>query len=317
MTIIPASVIIPTLDRRERLNQTIASLLAQNVRPAEIIIVDASAPTTNTQDLPTPAEGIRLRCLGATTRGAAAQRNEGVAAATQPFILFADDDIDLEPDCLATLWQTLRDDPPVGGCSAVISNQSYHPPSRIMRWLYTLLGCPRTGPLAGRCCGPALNFLPAAEGPANQAVDWVNLCCTLFRREALPSPPLLDFFHGYSLMEDTALALQVARRWRLVAPPAARIYHDMRPAPYKNRVFARERMEVVNRWFVMRCLMHQAGFAWALRQLAWQSISLALSLRHAAGWRRLPAAVAGKIAGIAIVLLRGRRWRSYPEPAIT
>jgi len=295
--------------------RTLASMLAQECVPAEIIIVDATVPPIDVALLPPVPTGVHIDRLAATQRGAAAQRNQGFAAATEAFVLFLDNDIDLEPGCLRILWDALQDDPALGACGAVITNQHYHPPGRVLRRAFALLGCPATGSLAGRCCGPALNFLPALDAPEPVTpADWLNLCCTLVRRPALPVPPLLDFFHGYSLMEDAALTLEIAKRWRLAAPPAARVFHDVRPAAYKDRPYAREKMEVINRWFVLRCIMSRTTFAWDLRMAAFQAGMLLLSLRTAAGWRRLPAALAGRVAGAAIVLLHGHRWRGYMFP---
>lgn len=312
MQLLPVSTIVPTLDRRERLVRTIAGLFAQDAVPTEIIIVDGSAAPLTPADLPAAPSGVRILCLPAAQRGAAAQRNQAQAAATQPYLLFLDNDMDLEPGCLRTLWATLQSDPRCGGCGVVLTNQHYNPPGQTMRLLYRWLGCPATGSLAGRCVGPALNFLPSLDGtPANGTAEWLNLCCTLFRRETVPVPALLPFFHGYSLMEDAALTLDVGRTWRLQIPPAARAYHDSRPADYKDRVYAREKMETVNRWFVMRCVMGRDSLAWDLRQFAYQVLILILPLRAPAGWRRFPAAFAGKIAGLVTVLLQGRRWRGY------
>ena len=113
-------------------------------------------------------------------------------------------------------------------------------------------------------------------------------------------------------MEDAALALEVGKKWRLAAPTRARLYHDSTPANYKDRAYAREKMEVINHWFVMRRVMGRDSFAWDLRQFALQSFKLAISLRSGAGWRRFPAALAGMIMGLATVLLHGHRWRGYP-----
>src|SRR5688572_9108974 len=136
MNLIPVSVVIPTLARPERVVRTIESLLAQDCVPAEIIVVDASLPLLDTTRLPASPSGVELRLLPAAERGAAAQRNQGVAASTQPFVLFADDDVDLEPGCLKTLWNVLQADSGLGACGAVITNQSYHPPGPTMRRAY-------------------------------------------------------------------------------------------------------------------------------------------------------------------------------------
>ena len=318
MSLVPVSAVIPTLGRPERVVRTLTGLLAQDCVPVEIIVIDASLPPLHSSRLPSTPGNVRIRLLPAVARGAALQRNQGVAASTQPFVLFVDDDVDLDPGCTKTLWDALQADPGLGAGGAVIINQSYHPPGRALRRAYALLGCPATGSLAGRCCGPALNFLPALAAPAPvPAADWLNLCCTLVRRAALPAPPLLGFFHGYSLMEDAALTMEIAKRWRLAAPPAARVFHDVRPAAYKDRAFTRERMETINRWFVMRHIMGRNSFAWDLRMAALQAGMLALSLRTATGWRRFPAALAGKLSGLTTVLLRGHRWRGYnPAPPL-
>ncbi len=309
--LLPVSAVIPTLDRRGRLQRTVAGLLAQDRRPSEIIIIDASDAPVTAADLPPPSAGVRLLCQPASQRGAAAQRNQGVALATQPHVLFMDDDVDLQPGCIATLWSALQSNPRLGAAGAVLSNQHYHPPGRGLRFIYRLLGCPADGSLAAQFCGPALNFLPAPDSPTG-AAEWLNLCCTLCRGEALPRPPLLSFFTGYSLLEDAALTAQMHRRWDLVALPAA-VYHDYRPAAYKDRVFARERMEMTNRWFVMTNILQRRHPGWALRFACYQLLMLLLLLLRADRWGQFPAAAAGKIAGAWKIAIHSRRWKGYPS----
>lgn len=310
--ILPVSVLIPTMNRRERLVRTVEQLLARRSLPAEVIVVDASERPVTPLDLPPPPEGVRVLCQPAARRGAAAQRNQAFALAGQPHVLFSDDDLDFRGDTLGLLWRELEQDPSLGACGVVLENQHYHPPGRIMRAFFRLLGCPANGSLAGRCCGPALNFLPDVR-PAPDRVDWLNLAFTLCRRDALPVPPLLDFFHGYSLMEDAALTLHIASSRRITYVPEAIIFHDMRQADYKDSPRARERMEVVNRCFVMRHVMGKRGWKWELRLLAWHAFSLLVSLRSSKGWRRFPAALLGKMDGLVEVLGSGRSWRGYPS----
>ena len=71
---------------------------------------------------------VSVRWLQAATAGAAAQRNQGVEQATQPFIWFFDDDIRFEPNCAERLWRAIESDRALGGVSAMIVNQRYQPP---------------------------------------------------------------------------------------------------------------------------------------------------------------------------------------------
>jgi GT2 family glycosyltransferase len=308
VTILPVTLVIATLERRERLLQTLRSVLAQEDVPTEWIIIDASARPVTTSDLPELPSGVVAHCRAAEVRGAAAQRNQGFALSTQAHILWLDDDVDLQPGCLRELWLCLQADPTIGGCSAHVINATYHHPGPGHRHLLGLLGCPKDGSLAGQCCGPALNFLPAHT---TNHVDWLNLGCALYRRAALPQPPFLPLFHGYSLMEDVALSLEVGRRWKLGCPSTSRILHDPRPAPYKDDTFSRERMEVINRSFVMRVVLGRRGLRWAARQAAYQGLMLLLSLRTAVGWKRLPFAMAGKASGLMTVVRHQNSWTGY------
>ena len=152
--------------------------------------------------------------------------DEGVTYAAEPFILFMDDDILFEPECLARLWGALNSNPELGGVNAMITNQRYSPPGRLTRKLLTCLHGRRLASYAGRCVGPAFNLLPEdrPDLPEVVTVDWLNLGCTLYRREAMPDPPFPDTFTGYSMGEDLALSLTVGRRWRLANARARPVF---------------------------------------------------------------------------------------------
>ncbi len=313
MNLLPISAIIPTIGRRARLLRTLASLLEQDRVPAQILVVDASDRPLRAEDLPSLPSGVAVHCQTAERQGAAAQRNQAVRAATQPYLLFLDDDIDLQPGCLRVLWERLTSDPTLGGCSARLLNASYHPPGKLFRRVLHWVGCPAAGSLAGRCCGPALNFLPKAPARPSEDdhVEWLNLGCTLYRRTALPDPPFLPFFAGYSLLEDVALSTHVAKRWRLACPTGADVHHDSQPADYKTPAFRRERMEVLHRVFVAREILGQRGLGAAMRHVLYQVFMTLVSLRTTGGWRRLPAAAAGKLAGAWAAMRSKGRWKGY------
>jgi GT2 family glycosyltransferase len=103
---LPVSVIIPTFNRSDTLPRALASVQSQRpCAPAEIVVID---------DHSTDASGDIARGYGARVilhernQGAAAARNTGVAAATQPWLAMLDSDDEWLPDHLDVLWK-LRD----------------------------------------------------------------------------------------------------------------------------------------------------------------------------------------------------------------
>lgn len=317
--LIAACLVIPTVGRRARLMQTLRSVLAQDVLPSQIVVVDGSAVAWRWAELAGELghllpESVELVVEAANCRGAGVQRNQAVDRSCHPFVWFLDDDVDLEPGCFNALWQAMEEDHRLGGCNAVITNQRYSPPGRAMRRLLSWLGCPPAGSLAGLCRGPALNFLPTDDASdGNERAEWLNTTCTLYRREALPDPPFLSFFHGYSLMEDLALSLEVGKRWNLRSVPGSRIYHDTGQADYKSRVATRQAMEVANRWFVSCRVMGCPPLELLYRLLLLQGIGLLAQLSTPRRWTSLPGWCFGTYSGLWRIVRHGRSWKAYTQ----
>src|SRR4051794_10910797 len=86
------SVLVPTLDRPQLVCDTIRALLAQTVRPAQLIIVEQGEPSddvaTTLRDV-WGASGILIRDA---TLGASAARSAGMAHALSDIIICLDDD---------------------------------------------------------------------------------------------------------------------------------------------------------------------------------------------------------------------------------
>lgn len=92
------SVVIPTHNRPEMLSEAVASALAACPPEAELVVVDDRSHTPATDVLAGQDAG-RLRVIPNTgPPGAAGARNEGVAAARAPMVLFLDDDDWMLPD---------------------------------------------------------------------------------------------------------------------------------------------------------------------------------------------------------------------------
>ena len=200
----PVSGIVPTRDRADVLARTLKSLCAQSIPLAELIIVDASRDDSTRTVVSTfaaqvQAAGCRVLWEPAKIGGAAAQRNQGVRLATQPVICFFDDDVLFFADCIARLWKALQSDTGLGGVNAMITNQFYQPPRLVSRWMLRVMAGRVQTSYAGLVLGPAINLLPEDRNdlPDIVPVEWLNLGCTLYRREALPDPVFANYFTGY------------------------------------------------------------------------------------------------------------------------
>jgi glycosyltransferase involved in cell wall biosynthesis len=280
-TVAPISAVIATRNRAESLSRTLESLLLQELLPAEFIVVDASddgATRKLLAEFEKRAEpDVSVRWFAANISGAASQRNEGVACATQPFIWFFDDDILFEPNCVERLWKAISLDCQLGGVNAMIVNQRYQSPGLVSRTMFTLMHGRRERSFAGRVIGPAINLLPEDRDdlPEVIAVEWLNTTCTIYRHEALPNPPFPVEFTGYSLMEDVALSLEVGKKWKLANARTARIFHESQPGAHKLEARSVARMEVVNRYHVMTEVLGQHSALDFLRLWIWQFFQIA------------------------------------------
>ena len=103
MTTLPISVVIPAYNRARMLPTAIRSVWAQlPSQPAEVVVVDDGSSDHTT----TVAAEYGARVIGHTRNlGAAAARNTGVDAATQPWIALLDSDDEWLPHHLTTLWR--------------------------------------------------------------------------------------------------------------------------------------------------------------------------------------------------------------------
>ena len=84
----PVSVVIPAYNVEAYLEGAIASVRAQTLQPAEIIVVDDGSQD-GTRAL---ATRLGVRVIAQANAGCGAARNAGVAAATQPWVAFLDGD---------------------------------------------------------------------------------------------------------------------------------------------------------------------------------------------------------------------------------
>lgn len=308
-TVIPVSVVIPTCNRWLVLERTIRSLLAQEVLPFEIIVIDASGVDQSACFHALLADSIvKGNYVKATTSGATHQRIQGIQVSNQPFVWLVDDDIILQPECTRRLFCGFEMVAGVGAVSAMIINQQYGSPGLFSRFMFRFMSGVSMVNYAGKVIGPAWNLLPADSDnlPEYVRCDWLNTTCTMYRKEVLPAPVFADFFTGYSMFEDLALSAEIGKSHVLLNARTARIFHDSQPGNHKSDVIDLSRMALINRYWVMTRVLGRTGAVFICKLAILDTVGVLTSLRNVAAWRKLPSVLWGKIAGWVLILGRGK-----------
>ncbi len=280
------------------LKRTLESIALQNVQPKEIIIIDASENNETFDVCNDPIEQLNSKIvyLDATVKGAAVQRNQGIERSGQDFILFMDDDILLEPACIENLWKCMNRNEKIVGANAMITNQRYHDPGKATRIMYRLMHGKKLDSYAGKCIGPAWNLLPQDKEPEYNEIEWMNLGCTLYKKIVLPVPAFPDQFKGYSLMEDLALSLKVAKAGKLYNVITAKIFHDSQPGTHKSSAFKISKMELFNRHFIMTGILGRKSFSYHLKLIVFEMWGMVTMLRSMSGIKNFLPVLFGKLA---------------------
>ncbi len=117
-----ASIIIPCHNAGRFLDETLRSALAQDWPRIEIIIVDDHS-SDHSREIAAGYSGRNVRLLASSSRGAAAARNRGLAAAKGDLIQFLDADDLLSPDKISAQMTVLEQSPP--GCVALSATTSF------------------------------------------------------------------------------------------------------------------------------------------------------------------------------------------------
>lgn len=215
--------VIPTFNRAVDLERCLAHLAGQRDASLRVVVVDNSSTdrTPETVAALAPAWGGRLRYIRREPNGPASARNTGLAAATTPYVLFLDSDIDLEPDWVSRALAHFARDPSLGAAGGYIL------------YAFDPSGVNAYGGDLGRM-GLAWDVdegtpLDPSKGPARRI--WVNCSAMLARADAVREAGGFDeaFFYGH---EDTDLGWRLnLMGCRVEVFPDLRALHNVSPDP--------------------------------------------------------------------------------------
>ena len=259
------SAIVPTIGRADSLRALLESLSTQTYRVDEIIVADASGSDETRLLIDAPQWrklGLNVRREVVNPPNAVRQREAAIKIATGDFLLFLDDDVILEPECVAHMIDLLKNNVDVVGVMADFNNQTWPQPTKMWQWyLRYALGL-REKEWQGRVIGPLLRFGYDPVPPDPAPIEWLGTGNSLVRRSAYNNAGGFSnfFLHRCTINEDIDLSLKLSRLGKMLFCPAARLSHHHAPAGRVTIMLAAED-DLFNRFFILR---HTLGMS-ALR----------------------------------------------------
>ena len=283
------SVVVPVRDRPGELARLLGALAATAPGIAEVVVVDDGSTDADATARVAAAHGARV-VRHPVSRGPAAARNTGAAAATGELVAFLDSDVVPEPGWLAPLLGHLADPAVVLAAPRIVAWEASPAGASLGA---TLTSNVRKSPrsIARRTVAryeerrSSLDLGPrAAPVTARSRVAYVPSAALVVRREALGA----GFAEDMPVAEDVDLVWRLAAAgWRLRYEPSSRVAHEHRDA---------------------------VG-AWLERKAFYGTGAAPLALRHP---RRVPPVALAPWTAAAMTLLGvQRRWSTAAAGAVT
>lgn len=316
------SVIVPTLNRPLELARCLDSVLAQTVRPDQVVVVDDGTSDVDSIRGRFAGSGVRFDYVKKRIKGLCRSRNEGLAVAVGEIIVFLDDDTELFPEYVEGFLEVFAADVErrVGGVSGWVARVRDGVPlsnetKRSAEWwlLRFFLLTPGRG---GRMLPSGFRAsLMNPEG--HEPVDFLQGGNMALRREVFDEfhfDEALDRTGGYSLGEDVLFSYAVGRKWKLVAVGRSRMLHHHAPGG-RPPTRSMAQMRVLNQHRFLRDVMggtplRWLAFSWALVGLVTVPLLLGLRTRRSGQFD----AARGTLDGIALLMPWSENPLDAPPP---
>ena len=219
------SVVVPTRNRGVKARDTIASLLGNDHKSFEVIVVDQSESDETERCLSGFGRDERYRYIRSTETGASRARNQGAAAARADILMFTDDDCVVPTNWISGLEEIIGHHPDLDAVFCRVEAAEGTPPDS-----YTPVFRPKTeidirrprDKLAASAMSAGLAIRRSALeqiggfdsllGPGSQFFTGEDydliMRLTLLGRAALATPDIAVIHHGWRDMDATRRLLK-------------------------------------------------------------------------------------------------------------
>jgi GT2 family glycosyltransferase len=226
---------ILNFNRKQLLDECIAALAAQEIRPARVILVDNGSSDGSVEHVRERHPWVEVVPMG-SNRGLGAPRNHVLKAADTELVLLIDEDIVLAPDCLRHLVAAME----APGVAVAAPLVVYYNRPNVVQYggfgvHYLCVGIVRAGPIQEFTASTVPYTVTAVAGGA-----------MLVRRAAALHVGLFDEDLFFGREDGEFCARLTEAGYRCVEAPAAVVRHNMGP-----RGKAMMYYQVRNRWLYM------------------------------------------------------------------
>ncbi len=306
------SFLISTKNRFQDLKECIDSILIQTVKPAEIILVDASDTSESMEMVKESLTGkdikltyYRQEIVAGKIRKTAAW-NKAVRLALGDIIIFLDDDVVLDKHYIYYVLKIFRENPGgiVGVMGRIKNPKDVKTHQKKTSFLYSLNRLLYKSFLLpheeGNGCMQPSGF-PAYPFSKNNItpVEIMPTCNMSIKKEVFQEFTFDEWFHGYSYQEDDDFTYRVSRKYKFLYTPFAELVHKISPTARDNKEII-ETMQVLNHYYFFKKNMPKSvknclAFLWSelgllfLRNFSFSSFKdLSLSFVGLTAWKKLP-----------------------------
>jgi GT2 family glycosyltransferase len=302
------SVIIATMNRREKLLHCIHSVVSQTFPPCEIVIVDDGEldPEEIRRSIPS---AIQFQYHRKHPPGLSASRNLGAGVARGELLLFLDDDVVLEKDYIEQIVKVFENDGAgeIGGVCGIIMNRRGKPGFFHLWARAFMLESAHEGKVL-----PWGFYTKILNPRQTMDVDWIPGGLSCFRREVFEEFQLSDMGHlGRHGLADVEFSCRIKKRYRLLVTPFARLWHYPPRRSRKGAFEAGYKQAVGHRQiFVLhgkKTPLNRLRFWWAMAGLVMGNLGSMLFMRDPDERKARLLMALGNLKGIFWFLNKGVR----------
>jgi GT2 family glycosyltransferase len=234
------TVAICAYKRPDSLMRELDSLRQQDRKPDHLVIVDAS-PDDRTEQMMRKyapiselAETVRYYHVRGALDTLTCSRNFALRRVTTDVMVFFDDDVVFEPDCLREMEAVHREyGPNVVGVGAVAENHITHPQMiwQFRRW-FGIVPNLLPGRYARSGIANTWSFLPRTDEVVEG--DWLGGFAMMWKTSVALRVGFNEGFGGHSMGEDLDFGLRMAQYGKIYMNGRARLQHLVEPAGRPN-----------------------------------------------------------------------------------